>query len=103
VDGRERKEKKARKKHANRRKTDAEKIAEIERRQAAAGKLKRAARTTHWIIDQQSGFYVDTHGDADNLAFEGLYRVNIAAYHRYDPTAFAKGTRPRQGFAYGPR
>lgn len=95
-------EKKEKRKHGKRTKTDAEKVIELERRQAAEGKLTRSAQTRHWI-DDGFGFYIDSHGDADNLAFDGLYRANIAAYNRYDPTMFAKGTKPRYGYAYGQR
>ncbi len=34
---------------------------------------------------------------------QALYRANIAAYHRVDPTGVAAGARPRTGHAYGPR
>jgi len=34
---------------------------------------------------------------------QALYRANVAAYHRVDPTGVAAGARPRTGYAYGPR
>ncbi len=95
--------KREKRRHEKGRKTDAEKVVELEKRAAATGKLTRAAHHRHWITKDIHGFYIDTHGDADNLAFDGLYRANIAAYHRWDPTALAKGTKPRYGYAYGPK
>ena len=89
---------------AKRPKTEAEKIVDIERREAASGKLTRAAKQSQWLAgNAASGFYIDTHPDKDNLAFEGLYRMNIAAYHRLDPTKVAAGTQPRTGYAYNVR
>ncbi len=91
-------------KHEKRPKTEAEKIIDIERRGAASGKLTRAAKQSQWLAgDADSGFYIDTHPDKDNLAYEGLYRLNIAAYHRLDPIRVAAGTQPRTGYAYNVR
>ena len=86
--------------------SDAEKVAEAERRAAAGGKLTRAPQAGHWTGAGQQpgeGYYIDTHGDRDNLAFDALYRLNLAAYSRLDPTGVARGARTRHGFAYGPR
>lgn len=89
---------------AKRPKSDAEKIIELEARAAASGKAGRAARVDQWVgRDRPSTSYIQTHGDRDNLAFDGLYRANVAAYDRLDPMGIAKGTRPRYGYAYGPR
>lgn len=89
---------------AKRPKSDAEKIVDLERREAAAGKLTREAAKKHWASGEQHvASYIDTHGDRDNVAFDGLYRANVAAYSRLDPTGVAKGTRPRYGYVYGPR
>ena len=93
-----------REKDVKRPKTEAEKIIDIERREAASGKLTRNFKQGQWLAgDAASGFYIDTHADKDNLAFEGLYRMNIAAYHRLDPTKVAAGTQPRTGYAYSVR
>ena len=104
---REKKEKRDRR-TSKRPRSDAEKIAEAERRAAVAGKLTGAAQLgLLWAAGQQQapsdGFYIDTHGDQGNLAFDGLYRANLAAYSRLDPTGIAKGTKARHGYAYGPR
>ena len=89
---------------AKRPKTEAEKIIDIERREAASGKLTRSFKQGQWVSGNTAlGFYIDTHADKDNLAFEGLYRMNIAAYHRLDPTKVAAGTQPRTGYAYSVR
>ena len=90
--------------HAKRPKTEAETIIDIERREAASGKLTRSFKQGQWLSGNTAlGFYIDTHADKDNLAFEGLYRMNIAAYHRLDPTKIAAGTQPRIGYAYSVR
>lgn len=83
---------------------DADKIIDLERREAAAGKVTRPALSEHWTSGKELGAsFIDTYGDRDNLAFDGLYRANVAAYSRLDPTGIAKGTRPRYGYVYGPR
>ena len=90
--------------HAKRPKTEAEKIVDIEKREAASGKLTRSFKQGQWLSGSTAvGFYVDTHADKDHLAFEGLYRMNIAAYHRLDPTKVAAGTQARTGYAYSVR
>ena len=72
--------------------------------EAASGKLTRSFKEGQWLSGNTAlGFYIDTHADKDNLAFEGLYRMNIAAYHRLDPTKVAAGTQPRTGYAYSVR
>ncbi|KAK9818916.1 hypothetical protein WJX81_005554, partial [Elliptochloris bilobata] len=84
--------------------TDAEKAAAAERTAAEAGALTRRAAPGQWAaLGAEPDSYFDSRGDRDNLVFQALYRANIAAYHRVDPTGVAAGARPRYGLVYGPR
>ncbi|KAL4447355.1 hypothetical protein ABPG77_007388 [Micractinium sp. CCAP 211/92] len=76
-------------------------------RQTGAG--QRAPQVKSWAGSAAAGsqepYYYDTRGDPANLAFGGLYRMDIALYRRHDPTGFAArlGARRRGPASYGVR
>ena len=83
-------------------------IEAIERQALAAGDLQRgpAARpwaptTAHEASVARELYRLDLRGDRNNVAYDGLYQMDVAAYRRVDPAGFAVGARPRQGPVYG--
>lgn len=81
-------------------------IEAIERSAALAGDLQRGSNVQQWAVRDGSSaslmplFEVDARGDRNNVVYEGLYKMDVAAYKRVDPAGAAAGARPRQGFAY---
>ncbi|KAK9820400.1 hypothetical protein WJX72_009973 [[Myrmecia] bisecta] len=105
---RKRKKEKDKKRHKESRqgkrpKTDLEKAAELDRRAARAGDISRTSAIPRWAAGVQPGeevYFFDTRGDRNNIAYDGLYRMDIAAYQRVDPAGVAAGAAPRYGYAY---
>ena len=80
-------------------------IEAIERSAALAGDLQRGSNVQQWAAGGAGGtggalFQLDTRGDRNNVVYDGLYKMDVAAYKRMDPTGAAAGARPRQGLAY---
>lgn len=103
---RRKKDKKERKRsHRDRAKKDAKQAAEQERiiaRELAAGAHKRqGAQASAWAAASGAApgpsFFQDTRGDPGNVAFGAMYRGDIAAYHRLDPTALSSALRGKGG------
>ena len=75
-------------------------ILELERRAAEEGQAPRAAAVSTWAskeLTPEDMYFVDTRGDRNNLLYSGLYRADIAAYHRMDPSGLAKGAAQHHG------
>jgi len=45
-------------------------------------------------------YFLDSRGDRNNLVYNGLYRADIAAYHRTDPGGLARGATQHHGRQY---
>ncbi len=85
-------------------------IEAIERQALAAGDLRRGPAVAPWATSaaatEASGimrdlYRLDLRGDRNNVVYDGLYQMDVAAYRRVDPAGFAIGARPRQGPVYG--
>lgn len=46
-------------------------------------------------------YQLDLRGDRNNVVYDALYQMDVAAYRRVDPAGVAVGARPRQGPVYG--
>jgi hypothetical protein len=71
------------------------------RRGPAARQWAAAASTTPDAAALKDLYQVDLRGDRDNVVYDGLYQMDVAAYRRVDPVGVAAGARPRQGPVYG--
>ncbi|DBB01993.1 TPA: hypothetical protein ACH3X1_000578 [Trebouxia sp. C0004] len=83
-----------------RRKTDEEKIIELERKAAEQGQAVRGAHVSSWAstdVAPEDMYFLDSRGDRNNLVYNGLYRADIAAYHRTDPSGLARGATQHHG------
>ncbi|DBB14987.1 hypothetical protein WJX82_009217 [Trebouxia sp. C0006] len=83
-----------------RRKTDEEKIIELERKAAEQGQAVRGAHVGSWAsadVAPEDMYFLDSRGDRNNLVYNGLYRADIAAYHRTDPGGLARGATQHHG------
>lgn len=82
-------------------------IIELERRAAAQGSATRGSAISSWAnldVAPEEMYFVDSRGDRNNLVYDGLYRADVAAYHRTDPGGIAKGAiyhggRPSQRYS----
>lgn len=77
-------------KERRRRRDELDVMIEAER---AGGAAARVSQVRAWAAPSGStgdDFYVDTRGDPGNVAFGGLYRGDVAAYRRHDPTHIAR-------------
>ena len=75
-------------------------IIELERRAAAQGTAIRGSAFSSWAnldIAPEDMYFLDSHGDRNNLVYGGLYRADVAAYHRADPCGVAKGAMHHGG------
>ena len=74
-------------------------IIELERRAAAQGDATRdsAVAWAEQEVSPQDMYYIDTQGDKNNIVYNGLYRGDIAAYHRLDPAGIARGALQHHG------
>ncbi|KAL3135501.1 hypothetical protein ABBQ38_005981 [Trebouxia sp. C0009 RCD-2024] len=75
-------------------------IVELERRAAAQGTTTRGSAFSSWAnldIAPEDMYFVDSRGDRNNLVYGGLYRADVAAYHRTDPCGVAKGATHHGG------
>lgn len=75
-------------------------IIELERKAAAQGTTTRGSAFSSWAnldIAPEDMYFVDSHGDRNNLVYGGLYRADVAAYHRVDPCGIAKGAMHHGG------
>lgn len=85
-------------KHPNR--VHAVQIIELERRAAAQGTATRASAYSSWAnldVAPEDMYFLDSRGDQNNLVYGGLYRADVAAYHRADPCGVAKGAMHHGG------
>ncbi|DBA66769.1 TPA: hypothetical protein ACH3X2_001915 [Trebouxia sp. C0005] len=83
-----------------RRKTDEEKIIELERKAAEQGQAVRGAHVSSWAnadVAPEDMYFLDSRGDRNNLVYHALYRADIAAYHRTDPGGLARGATQHHG------
>jgi hypothetical protein len=78
--------------------------AELDRKAAAVGDLRRTA-ASQWTKGAagDQAYYFDTRGDRDNSVYGGIYRMDLAAYQRYDPAGVSRGAQPKKGFAFDSR
>ena len=75
-------------------------IIELERRAAAQGDATRDSAIPSWAeqtLAVDDMYFLDTKGDKNNIVYDGLYRADIAAYHRTDPAGIAKGASQHHG------
>ena len=75
-------------------------ILELERRAAAQEGVTRGSAVSSWADEELAPdkmYFVDSHGDQNNLVYSGLYRGDVAAYYRLDPNGFAKGATQHHG------
>lgn len=75
-------------------------IVELERRAAAQGTATRASAYSSWAnldVAPEDMYFLDSRGDRNNLVYGGLYRADVAAYHRADPCGVAKGAMHHGG------
>jgi len=66
-------------------------IIELERKAAEQGQAVRGAHVGSWAsadVAPEDMYFLDSRGDRNNLVYNGLYRADIAAYHRTDPGAW---------------
>ncbi|EFN57952.1 hypothetical protein CHLNCDRAFT_142066 [Chlorella variabilis] len=103
---RRRREKRGKEKRRHR-ESEREQQVRLERQTGAA---QRASQVKAWAPagasakKEKAQYYFDTRGDAANLAFGGLYRMDVAQYRRFDPAHFAASLgAARRGTAYGIR
>ncbi len=85
-------------------------IEAIERQALAAGDLRRGPAAQQWAsaaaaaeasVITRDLYRLELRGDRNNVVYDGLYQMDVAAYRRVDPAGFAIGARPRQGPVYG--
>ena len=75
-------------------------IIELERKAAEQGQAVRGSAVAAWAnteVAPEDMYFVDSRGDRNNLVYEGLYRADIAAYHRTDPSGVARGATKHHG------
>ena len=83
-------------------------IEAIEREALAAGDLRRGPAARPWAATSATDasaprdlYQLDLRGDRNNVVYDALYQMDVAAYRRVDPAGVAAGARPRQGPVYG--
>ena len=75
-------------------------IIELERKAAEQGQAVRGAHVGSWAnadVAPEDMYFLDSRGDRNNLVYNGLYRADIAAYHRTDPGGLARGATQHHG------
>ncbi len=75
-------------------------IIELERKAAEQGQAVRGAHVGSWAsadVAPEDMYFLDSRGDRNNLVYNGLYRADIAAYHRTDPGGVARGATQHHG------
>ncbi len=75
-------------------------IIELERKAAEQGQAVRGAHVSSWAnadVAPEDMYFLDSRGDRNNLVYNGLYRADIAAYYRTDPSGLARGATQHHG------
>ena len=75
-------------------------ILELERKAAEQGHASRGSAVSSWAdaeVAPEDMYFLDSRGDRNNLVYDGLYRADIAAYHRTDPGGIARGATQHHG------